>query len=188
MKRFIESIFGLFFFRWAYPGFDYHSFPFRLLMKCFIAQKVKRVNSHVPWPVHWTSEVKGFENIQRGTETPGSTLGCYIDGRNGIILEENVWLGPRVSIISMNHDLLDYNQYVKVKPIRIGRDSLILTSSIILPGVELGPHTVVAAGAVVTKSFLEGNQLIGGNPAVVIKKLNDYKNTSSESKGKNFFN
>ncbi len=174
MKRFLVSIFGFLFFRWAYPGFDYHNFPFRRLMKYFFAQKVLRINSRVPWPVHWTSEVKGVENIQRGPETPGSTLGCYIDGRNGIIIEENVWIGPRVSIISMNHDLVDYNNYIKVNPIKIGRDSLITTSCVILPGVELGPHTVVAAGAVVTKSFLEGNQLIGGNPAVVIKKLGDY--------------
>lgn len=143
-------------------------------MKCFFAQKVLRINSHVPWPVHWTSEIKGYENIQRGTETPGSALGCYIDARNGIVLGENVWIGPKVSIISMNHDLLDYNQYIKESPIRIGRDSLITTGCIILPGVELGPHTVVAAGAVVTKSFPEGNQLIGGNPAVVIKKLEEY--------------
>jgi len=175
MKNFIVSIFGFLFFRWAYPGFDYHNFPFRLLMKCFMAQKLLRINSRVPWPVHWSSEVKGFENIQRGPETPGSTICCYIDGRNGIIIEDNVWLGPKLSIISMNHDLLDYNNYIKAKPIRIGRDSLISSDCIILAGVELGPHTVVAAGAVVTKSFLEGNQLIGGNPAVVIKKLDAYK-------------
>lgn len=174
MKRAIVSIFGFLFFRWAYPGFDYYNFPFRLLMKCFMGQKILRINSHVPWPVHWTSEVKGYENIQRGSETPGSSLGCYIDGRNGIIIEENVWLGPKISIISMNHDLLNYNKYRKEKPIRIGHDSLITSNCIILPGVELGPHTVVAAGAVVTKSFLEGNQLIGGNPAVVIKKLEGY--------------
>lgn len=176
MKKFIVSIFGFLFFRWAYPGFDYHNFPFRLLVKCFMAQKLFRINSRVPWPVHWSSEVKGFENIQRGPETPGSTICCYIDGRNGIIIEDNVWLGPKLAIISMNHDLLDYNNYIKAKPIRIGRDSLISSNCVILAGVELGPHTVVAAGAVVTKSFLEGNQLIGGNPAVVIKKLEAYKN------------
>jgi hypothetical protein len=180
MKRFIVSIFGFLFFRWAYPRFDYHKFPFRLLIKCFVAQKIFRINSHVPWPVNWTSEVKGYDKIVRGTETPGSTLGCYIDGRNGIEIGENVWIGPRVSIISMNHDLLNYNSYSKEDSIRIGRDSLLTTSCIILPGVELGPHTVVAAGAVVTKSFPEGNQIIGGNPAVVIKKLEEYSNLISE--------
>ncbi len=101
-------------------------------------------------------------------------LGCYIDGRNGIVLGDNVWIGPRVSIISMDHNLLNYNHYKVEKPVVIGRDSLLTTNSIILPGVELGPHTVVAAGAVVTKSFLEGNQVLAGNPARVIRKLDSY--------------
>ncbi|MHC1702820.1 MAG: DapH/DapD/GlmU-related protein [Tenuifilaceae bacterium] len=180
MKRFIVSIFGFLFFRWAYPNFDFHNYPFRKLMKFFFAQKILRINSHVPWPVHWTSEVKGYDKIQRGTETPGSTLGCYIDGRNGIEIGENVWIGPRVSIISMNHDLNDYNKYKDELPIRIGRDSLLTTNCIILPGVELGPHTVVAAGAVVTKSFLEGNQILAGNPAVVVKKLDNYSTSVSK--------
>lgn len=180
MKRFFVSIFGFFFFRWAYPGFDYHSYPFRKLMKCFLSQKGMRINSHVPWPVHWTSEVKGFEKIKRGTETPGSTMGCYIDGRNGIELGDNVWIGPKVSIISMNHDLLEYNNYKSDNPIRIGRDSLLATGCIILPGVEIGSHTVVAAGAVVTKSFLEGNQVIAGNPAVFVKKLDNYTQQNSK--------
>ena len=38
----------------------------------------------------------------------------------------------------------------------------------ILPGVTIADNTVVAAGAVVTKSFPVGS-IIGGNPAKVIK-------------------
>lgn len=174
MKRFIVNIFGILLFRWAYPGYDYHRMPIRLLLKYFIAQKIFGINRRVPWPVHWTSQVKGIENIERGTEELGAMLCNYIDGRNGIFLEDNVWVGPRVSIISMDHDLNDYNQYKVENPIRIGRDSLLTTSCIILPGVELGPHTVVAAGAVVTKSFPEGNQVLAGNPARVIRKLSRY--------------
>lgn len=174
MKRFFVSILGILFFRWAYPGFNYYEFPLRKLFKCFVAQKIYGINRSVPWPVHWTSEVKAHENIQRGTETLGSMMGCYIDGRNGIILEDNVWVGPRVSIISMDHDLSNYNQYKKERPIRIGANSLLTTNSVILPGVELGPHTVVAAGAVVTKSFPEGNQILVGNPARVLKNIGDY--------------
>lgn len=40
--------------------------------------------------------------------------------------------------------------------------------SIILPGVTVGDHCVVAAGAVVTKNA-PPNSIIAGNPAVVIK-------------------
>ncbi len=174
MKRVVVNIFGFLLFRWAYPGFDYRIYPFRKLLKCFVAQKIFRINGHVPWPVHWTSEIKGHEKIIRGTETPGSMMGCYIDGRNGIELGENVWIGPKVSIISMDHDLTNYNQYRVEVPIRVGRNSLLTSGCVILPGVQLGDHTVVAAGAVVTRSFPDGDQLLAGVPAEVVKKLEPY--------------
>jgi acetyltransferase-like isoleucine patch superfamily enzyme len=42
----------------------------------------------------------------------------------------------------------------------------------ILKGVTIGENSVVAAGAVVTKS-VPANVVVAGNPAVVIKKLDD---------------
>ena len=41
--------------------------------------------------------------------------------------------------------------------------------SIVLPGVTIGDHCVVAAGSVVTKNA-PPNSLVAGNPAVVVKK------------------
>jgi len=145
----------------------------RLFLLAFI-QKVIGINRSVPWPVHYSSFVKGHENIHSKTEIVGEALKNYIDGRNGIILEENVWLGPNVSIISQNHNENNYKEYIKAKPIIIHKNSLLLTNCVILPEVELGEHTIVAAGAVVTKSFLEGNQIIGGVPARVLRKLDNY--------------
>jgi len=139
-----------------------------------IVQKVIGINRSVPWPVHYTSYVKGHENIHSKTEIVGEALKNYIDGRNGIVLEENVWLGPNVSIISQNHNENNYKEYNKANPIIIHKNSLLLANCVILPEVELGEHTIVAAGAVVTKSFLEGNQIIGGVPARVIKKIDNY--------------
>ena len=46
-------------------------------------------------------------------------------------------------------------------------------NTVILPGVSLGDHTIVGAGSVVTKSFQEGNCVIAGNPAKVIRYLNE---------------
>jgi acetyltransferase-like isoleucine patch superfamily enzyme len=40
-----------------------------------------------------------------------------------------------------------------------------------LPGVIIGDKTIVGAGAVVTKSFIEGNCVVAGNPAKLVKKL-----------------
>src|SRR6056297_1562609 len=145
------------------------------LFKFFFWQKIIRINAKVPWPVHFTSQVKAPEKIIKGTRNPGMALGCYIDGRNGIIIEENVWIGPRVSLISMNHSLENYQKYEKTKPIKIGKNSWIGANATILPGVELGEHVIVAAGAIVTKSFKEKNIVLGGNPAKIIKKISDYK-------------
>lgn len=175
MNRIISKILTLLIFRWVYPGFNTASYSKKSLLAICFYQKILRINGSVPWPVHFTSKVKAAKNIIRGSKAPGFSPWCYIDGRNGITIEENVWIGPRVSIISMDHDLNNYSSYKKEQPIVIRKNSLLTTGCIILPGVELGEHTVVAAGAIVTKSFPEGNQVLAGNPARVIKKIEDYK-------------
>ncbi|HAN19997.1 MAG: hypothetical protein A2X13_05070 [Bacteroidetes bacterium GWC2_33_15] len=151
------------------------NYPVSELLKYAYKQKIAGYNRNVPWPVHFTSQVKCPEKILRGTKYPGYAKGCYIDGRNGIIFEENVITGPKVSIISQNHDVLNFNTYLTGKPVIIRKNSWLSTGCIILPEVELGEHTIVAAGAVVTKSFPDGNQIIAGNPAQVIKKIEPYR-------------
>jgi len=138
-------------------------------------QKIFGINRATPWPVHFTSQVKASHKIESMDQSPGFAPNCQIDGRNGIKFGENVWIGPRVSVISQNHDLCDFKKYIPGPPVIIGKNSLLLTGSVILPGVELGEHTVVAAGAVVTKSFLQGNVVIGGTPAKVLKEIGRYK-------------
>ncbi|EOJ3081127.1 DapH/DapD/GlmU-related protein, partial [Acinetobacter baumannii] len=53
----------------------------------------------------------------------------------------------------------------------IGDKCWIGMNSVILPGVVLGNGTIVAAGAVVTKSFKQGNIVIAGVPAKIIKEI-----------------
>ena len=163
-----------------YPNYDIENSVHSqlIIIKHGFFQKILGFNRNVPWPVHWTSTVSSPNKIIPGTRTPGLAKGCYIDGRNGIEISENVWIGPYVKIISMNHDINDYYSYVDAKPIKIGANCWLGTNAIILPEVELGEHTIVAAGAIVTKSFKEGNQVIGGNPAKVIKKLSKYRVTN----------
>jgi len=59
----------------------------------------------------------------------------------------------------------------KVNPIKIGKNCWIGTNSTILPGIELGDRTIVGANTVVTKSFSEGNVIIAGTPAKIVRKL-----------------
>lgn len=59
--------------------------------------------------------------------------------------------------------------------IEIGNNVFIGMDAIILPGVSIGDNSIVAAGSIVTKSF-PPNSIVGGNPAKLICKLEDYIN------------
>lgn len=74
------------------------------------------------------------------------------------------------SVIKCDLDATDY-----FGRIIIGDSCFIGMDSILLPGVELGDHTLVGAGSVVTKSFPEGNVVIAGNPARPICTLEEYR-------------
>ena len=54
------------------------------------------------------------------------------------------------------------------EPIVIGDDCWIGTRVVILPGVHIGNQCVVAAGAIVTRSFAD-RSIVGGVPARVLK-------------------
>ncbi len=147
-----------------------------LLFKHWIIQKLIGINRKVPWAVHWTTEVKSPQKINPGSRCPGLSMGCYLDGRNGIIIGDNVWIGPRVSLISMNHNQTNYQEYNKNVPIEIGNNCWIGANAVILPGVKLTEHVIVAAGAVVTETIKEKNVVVGGVPAKIIKKIDVYNN------------
>jgi acetyltransferase-like isoleucine patch superfamily enzyme len=61
-------------------------------------------------------------------------------------------------------------QGVATSPVVIGNDVWIGANAVILPGVTIGSHAVVAAGAVVTKD-VPGNCIVAGVPAKIIKRL-----------------
>lgn len=139
------------------------------------------INSHVPWPMHFTSTVHAPKRIKLGRATyPGDSPGCYIQAANGIEIGDFTNLGPGVGLISANHDPLDNNKWLKAPPIKLGKHCWLGMHAVVLPGVELGDNTVVGAGAVVTNSFPEGSCIIAGNPARVIRKLETPQGTAEE--------
>ena len=79
-------------------------------------------------------------------------------------------IAPNVGIISANHDLYDYRTHNK-GVVKIGNYCWIGMNAVIMPNIELGDHTIVAAGSVVTDSFPEGYCVIAGNPAKCVRKL-----------------
>jgi len=134
-------------------------------------QKVLGFNKNAYWPMHFSSVVVGANNIYAGIDTsPGYSGNCYIQGGGKVYIGDYTQIGPGVGIISANHKINDSRQHDR-SIVKIGKYCWLGMNSIVLPGVELGDFTVVAAGAVVTKSFKDGYCVIGGNPAKLIKTI-----------------
>ena len=87
----------------------------------------------------------------------------------GIDMEDNVQIGPHVTIVTDNHDF-DNRYVLKCRPVRICRNAWIGANVTIMPGVTVGENAVIAGGAVVTRD-VPSNTVVGGNPAKVIKNL-----------------
>jgi acetyltransferase-like isoleucine patch superfamily enzyme len=62
------------------------------------------------------------------------------------------------------------NMALDERPIVIEDDVLIAANAIILRGVQIGAGSIVAAGAVVTKS-IPARVVVAGNPARIVRKL-----------------
>lgn len=98
----------------------------------------------------------------------------FIDGV-GVSLGRNVYLGPRVMLITAAHPIGSPGLRAAPgapRPVQIGDGSWLGAGAIILPGVTVGAGCVIAAGAVVTKDC-EPNGLYAGVPARRVKELSD---------------
>ena len=91
-------------------------------------------------------------------------------GTAPIYIGDNTMIGYGTIIHTSTHDYQDHPMWYKRidRPISVGKDVWIGTGAIILPGVKVADHSVVAAGAVVAANVPEG-AIVAGNPAVILK-------------------
>lgn len=92
-----------------------------------------------------------------------------------ITIGDNCMFGPNVQLYTASHPLEPGKRNSGQefgKPITIGDNVWIGGSCVVVPGVTLGDNVVVAAGAVVTKSFPD-NVVVGGNPARILKTIEE---------------
>ena len=87
----------------------------------------------------------------------------------------HVNLAQGITVTALNHNFNDTDkrideQGVSTTPVTIEDDVWVGANAVILPGVTIGNHCVVAAGAVVTKD-VPPHSLVAGVPAKVIKKI-----------------
>jgi acetyltransferase-like isoleucine patch superfamily enzyme len=91
---------------------------------------------------------------------------------------ELISIGDRVTISSdvlfVTHDGAGWlvrdaagQRHYRLARIDVGDDVFVGARAIIMPGVQIGDHCIVAAGSVVTKSVPSGS-VVGGNPATIL--------------------
>lgn len=146
-------------------------------IKCwlfFVEQKIIGHNRHVPFPCSPHILVGNVKNLRFDINNIDNFWkhGNYFQCWGGeISIGSETWIAPGVGIITENHDVNNLEEHCSAKDVVIGEKCWIGMNSVILPGVVLGDRTIVGAGAVVTKSFPEGNCIIGGIPAKIIKNI-----------------
>lgn len=136
---------------------------FRVRMGCnvYVHMGVKFLK---PWGVVIGNDV----NIQ---------LGCFIDGRGGLVICDNVDITIGVKILTQQHDLQDSKYTTVSRAVYINSNCVIGSFALLMPGVTIGEGAVVGAGSVVSRSIPEWSIAVG-NPCLVKRQRNreiDYK-------------
>lgn len=143
-------------------------------MRGIFFQKILGFNRKVPWPTAPFILITNPENVQFHPDDINNfqTFGIYFQNPDAqIVLGHGVYIAPNVGIITTNHDPKNPDKHLPGKDVVLCDKCWVGMNSVILPGVTLGPNTVVGAGSVVTKSFFTGNCIIAGSPAKIIKQL-----------------
>ena len=115
--------------------------------------------------------LKNVQNIEIGSNVSFQPM-SFIDGFGGIKIGNDVSFAEGASVFSMTHiysdpDVPIKDQGMRPLPVVIEDNVWIGAKATILGGITLASGTIVAAGAVVTKST-ERNTTVAGVPASVI--------------------
>ena len=124
----------------------------------------KSVTISLPFQTDFGKHITFGKNIFINKEAMFTDLG-------GITIEDNVLLGPKVSLLTVNH-IIDpiKRRGLTTGEIHIKKNAWLGANVTVLAGVTIGENSIVAANSVVTKDVPD-NVIVAGSPAKVIKEI-----------------
>ena len=97
--------------------------------------------------------------------------GVMMTDLGGVYICNNVLIGPKITIATVNHPLNPQNRHhVDLKPVYIRQNAWIGANAVIVPGITISENAVVAAGSVVTHNVPK-DTMVAGVPARITKLL-----------------
>ena len=138
---------------------------------CLLKSLAKSVGDNVA--IYPDVYLMNIQEMEIGTNVSFQPL-VYIEAYGGVKIGDDVSFAEGASMFSVNHGTDDADipikyQTLKSLPIEIKDNVWIGSKATILGGVTINSGCVVAAGAVVNKSFPE-NVVVGGVPAKILKE------------------
>lgn len=134
---------------------------------------------HSPFPhgpvrltlVRWGAQPDACGRIEvgSGTELNGTSIVSHV----GVRIGADVLFGPEVVIMDsdghpVDRRLPDRVEHLRMAPVEIGDHAWIGFGAVIMKGVRIGHHAVVAARAIVTRD-VPPHAVVAGNPARIVK-------------------
>lgn len=134
------------------------------ILSIILDTKVQDVTVFTPLYINYGKHIAIGKNVFINFDCTFLALG-------GITIEDDVLIGPKVSLITESHPMHPEQRKGLIgKPVHIKKNAWIGANATILPGVTIGENAVVAAGAVVVKDVPD-NTIVGGIPAKFIKNV-----------------
>lgn len=140
----------------------------RIFEKFYINYYMARNDGRYPNKVLQARGVKLGKNVKIYTKSIDLAYGFLIS------IGDNVTISDAL-ILAHDASTRLFNNYTSIGKVKIGSNVFIGAKAIILPNVTIGDNVIIGAGAVVSKD-IPSNCVVAGNPARVIKPLDEFLN------------